>query len=136
MTLTGSAGSGVSSRPLIQSLARDWSDIPKAAYAPEDFYRWTAAYLDKIDTPQLSKLRFAAVELVAIATPDSLDRVRLGPESTSRLLGISIASAACVAAADYCSDLAIRPSPGQAPRPSVGAARVAGVGQGVGSSAP
>jgi len=26
-----------------------WSDIPNAAYAPEDFYQWTAAYLDKLD---------------------------------------------------------------------------------------
>lgn len=26
-----------------------WSDIPKAAYAPEDFYRWTASYLDRAD---------------------------------------------------------------------------------------
>jgi pimeloyl-ACP methyl ester carboxylesterase len=26
-----------------------WSDIPDATYAPEDFYRWTAAYLDKAD---------------------------------------------------------------------------------------
>ena len=29
-----------------------WSDIPKAAYAPEDFYQWTAAYLDKVDISQ------------------------------------------------------------------------------------
>src|SRR5262245_59171165 len=29
-----------------------WSDIPKAAYAPEDFYQWTEAYLDKIDIRQ------------------------------------------------------------------------------------
>jgi pimeloyl-ACP methyl ester carboxylesterase len=29
-----------------------WSDIPKAAYAPEDFYQWTAAYLDRIDIRQ------------------------------------------------------------------------------------
>jgi len=26
-----------------------WSDLPNAAYAPEDFYQWTAAYLDKLD---------------------------------------------------------------------------------------
>jgi len=26
-----------------------WSDIPTAAYAPEDFYRWTAAFLDSLD---------------------------------------------------------------------------------------
>jgi pimeloyl-ACP methyl ester carboxylesterase len=25
-----------------------WSDIPQAAYAPEDFYRWTAAFLDEL----------------------------------------------------------------------------------------
>jgi pimeloyl-ACP methyl ester carboxylesterase len=29
-----------------------WSDIPKAAYAPEDFYQWTAAYIDKVDIRQ------------------------------------------------------------------------------------
>jgi pimeloyl-ACP methyl ester carboxylesterase len=29
-----------------------WSDIPKAAYAPEDFYQWTAAYFDKVDIRQ------------------------------------------------------------------------------------
>ncbi len=26
-----------------------WSDIPTAAYAPEDFYGWTAAFLDALD---------------------------------------------------------------------------------------
>jgi len=26
-----------------------WSDIPQAAYAPEDFYKWTAAFLEKLD---------------------------------------------------------------------------------------
>jgi pimeloyl-ACP methyl ester carboxylesterase len=26
-----------------------WSDIPKAAYAPEDFYKWTAAFLEALD---------------------------------------------------------------------------------------
>jgi pimeloyl-ACP methyl ester carboxylesterase len=25
-----------------------WSDIPQAAYAPEDFYRWAAAFLDEL----------------------------------------------------------------------------------------
>src|SRR5262249_28357593 len=29
-----------------------WSDIPKATYAPEDFYQWAAAYLDRIDIRQ------------------------------------------------------------------------------------
>ena len=29
-----------------------WSDIPKADYAPEDFYKWTAAFLDKLDIRQ------------------------------------------------------------------------------------
>ncbi len=29
-----------------------WSDIPRAAYAPEDFYQWTAAYLEKADVTQ------------------------------------------------------------------------------------
>ena len=24
-----------------------WSDIPRADYAPEDFYRWTSAFLDR-----------------------------------------------------------------------------------------
>src|SRR5204862_5887423 len=32
-------------------------------------------------SPQLSQLRFAAVELVSITTPDSLNRVRRRPES-------------------------------------------------------
>lgn len=26
-----------------------WSDIPKAAYAPEDFYGWTQGFLDELD---------------------------------------------------------------------------------------
>jgi pimeloyl-ACP methyl ester carboxylesterase len=26
-----------------------WSDIPQAAYAPEDFYQWTATFLDALD---------------------------------------------------------------------------------------
>jgi pimeloyl-ACP methyl ester carboxylesterase len=29
-----------------------WSDIPRADYAPEDFYRWTASSLDKLDIRQ------------------------------------------------------------------------------------
>src|SRR5262249_11284473 len=29
-----------------------WSDIPKATYASEDFYQWTAAYLDRVDIRQ------------------------------------------------------------------------------------
>ena len=29
-----------------------WSDIPKAAYAPEDFYKWTAAFLESLDIRQ------------------------------------------------------------------------------------
>jgi pimeloyl-ACP methyl ester carboxylesterase len=33
-----------------------WSDIPNAAYAPEDFYQWTAAYLDKVDIRQAALL--------------------------------------------------------------------------------
>jgi pimeloyl-ACP methyl ester carboxylesterase len=31
-----------------------WSDIPKADYALEDFYKWTAAFLDKLDIRQAS----------------------------------------------------------------------------------
>lgn len=29
-----------------------WSDIPEADYAPEDFYQWTAAFLDTLDIKQ------------------------------------------------------------------------------------
>jgi pimeloyl-ACP methyl ester carboxylesterase len=43
-----------------------WSDIPKAAYAPEDFYHWTAAYLDKLD------IRQAAVVGISIGGTISL----------------------------------------------------------------
>jgi pimeloyl-ACP methyl ester carboxylesterase len=31
-----------------------WSDIPIADYAPENFYKWTAAFLDKLDIRQAS----------------------------------------------------------------------------------
>jgi pimeloyl-ACP methyl ester carboxylesterase len=31
-----------------------WSDIPKADYTLEDFYKWTAAFLDKLDIRQAS----------------------------------------------------------------------------------
>ncbi len=31
-----------------------WSDIPRADYAPEDFYRWTAAFLDSVGIEQAS----------------------------------------------------------------------------------
>jgi len=31
-----------------------WSDIPDAAYAPEDFYAWTSAFLDRLDIRQAS----------------------------------------------------------------------------------
>ncbi len=43
-----------------------WSDIPKAAYAPEDFYTWTAAFLDKLD------IRHAAVVGISIGGTISL----------------------------------------------------------------
>jgi pimeloyl-ACP methyl ester carboxylesterase len=29
-----------------------WSDIPEASYGPEDFYKWTAAFLEAIDIRQ------------------------------------------------------------------------------------
>lgn len=29
-----------------------WSDIPEAKYAPEDFYKWTAEFLDRLDIRQ------------------------------------------------------------------------------------
>jgi pimeloyl-ACP methyl ester carboxylesterase len=29
-----------------------WSDIPEADYAPEDFYKWTAAFLNTLDIKQ------------------------------------------------------------------------------------
>jgi pimeloyl-ACP methyl ester carboxylesterase len=29
-----------------------WSDIAEASYAPEDFYKWAAAFLDKLDVRQ------------------------------------------------------------------------------------
>jgi len=31
-----------------------WSDVPRAAYAPEDFYRWTGAFLDALGIEQAS----------------------------------------------------------------------------------
>jgi pimeloyl-ACP methyl ester carboxylesterase len=31
-----------------------WSDVPKAAYAPEDFYNWTAEFLEALDIRQAS----------------------------------------------------------------------------------
>jgi pimeloyl-ACP methyl ester carboxylesterase len=31
-----------------------WSDIPQADYAPEDFYKWTAAFLEALDIKQAS----------------------------------------------------------------------------------
>src|SRR5262249_44066209 len=43
-----------------------WSDIPNAAYAPEDFYQWTAAYLDKVD------IRQAAIVGISIGGTGSL----------------------------------------------------------------
>src|SRR5260370_4701730 len=39
-----------------------------------------------LPSPQLSQLRFAAVEFVSITPPDSLNRVRLGPESAACIL--------------------------------------------------
>lgn len=37
-----------------------WSDIPEAAYAPEDFYKWTAAFFETLD------IRHAAVAGISI----------------------------------------------------------------------
>jgi pimeloyl-ACP methyl ester carboxylesterase len=47
-----------------------WSDIPKATYAPEDFYRWTTAYLDKVDIRQATTVGMsigATISLVLAA---------------------------------------------------------------------
>jgi pimeloyl-ACP methyl ester carboxylesterase len=43
-----------------------WSDIPKAAYAPDDFYNWTAAFLKRLD------IRRAAVVGISIGGTISL----------------------------------------------------------------
>jgi pimeloyl-ACP methyl ester carboxylesterase len=43
-----------------------WSDIPKAAYSPDDFYKWTAAFLEKLD------IRQAAVVGISIGGTISL----------------------------------------------------------------
>jgi pimeloyl-ACP methyl ester carboxylesterase len=56
-----------------------WSDIPKAAYAPEDFYRWTAAFLDRLDLKQTTVVGTSiggviALLLAARGTP-RIDRV-------------------------------------------------------------
>src|SRR5437773_12239754 len=42
---------------------------------------WSLALTMCFRPPQLSQLRYAAVEFVSITTPDSLNRVRLGSES-------------------------------------------------------
>jgi pimeloyl-ACP methyl ester carboxylesterase len=41
-----------------------WSDIPKAAYSLDDFYKWTAALLEKLDVRQ------AAVAGISIGEND------------------------------------------------------------------
>jgi len=43
-----------------------WSDIPNAAYAPEDFYRWTAAYLDRCDIKQASLVGISIGATIAL----------------------------------------------------------------------
>ena len=48
---------------------------------PPPLSNWSLALMMRFRSPQLSQLRFAAVEFVSITTPDSLNRVRLGPES-------------------------------------------------------
>jgi pimeloyl-ACP methyl ester carboxylesterase len=43
-----------------------WSDIPQAKYAPEDFYTWTAAVLDKLDIRQATVVRVSIGATVAL----------------------------------------------------------------------
>jgi pimeloyl-ACP methyl ester carboxylesterase len=40
-----------------------WSDIPKAAYAPDDFYKWTAAFLEKLRDRPWGMREFALYDL-------------------------------------------------------------------------
>jgi len=56
-----------------------WSDIPDADYAPEDFYRWTAAFLDALDIERATLVGISiggtiALVLAARANP-RIDRV-------------------------------------------------------------
>src|SRR5215831_1740832 len=58
-----------------------WSDIPKAAYAPEDFYQWTAAYLDRIDIRQATSSSGRESHPSALTEPD----VKLAPHPAPTL---------------------------------------------------
>lgn len=61
-----------------------WSDIPKAAYAPDDFYQWTAAYLDKVDIRQAVLVRMSiggtiSLVLAARQNPRVTKRIAVNP---------------------------------------------------------
>lgn len=43
-----------------------WSDIPQADYAPEDFYKWTAAFLDRLDIKQATILGVSIGATIAL----------------------------------------------------------------------
>src|SRR5262249_47940830 len=65
--------------------ARAWEFLSRGTTGPprdpQRLSNWSLALMMRFRSPQLSQLRFAAVEFVSITAPDSLNRVRLGPES-------------------------------------------------------
>ena len=60
-----------------------WSDIPDADYAPEDFYRWTAAFLDALD------IRDASVAGISIGGTIALVLAARGNPRVARVLAIN-----------------------------------------------
>jgi pimeloyl-ACP methyl ester carboxylesterase len=60
-----------------------WSDIPKANYAPEDFYTWTAAFLDKLDVRQ------ATVVGVSIGATIALVLAARGHPGIARVIAVN-----------------------------------------------
>jgi len=60
-----------------------WSDIPPADYAPEDFYRWTAAFLDTVGIEQ------ATVAGVSIGGTISLVLAARGNPRIARAISIN-----------------------------------------------
>jgi pimeloyl-ACP methyl ester carboxylesterase len=60
-----------------------WSDIPDAGYAPEDFYRWTAAFLDRL------AIRQATVVGISIGGPIALVLAARQHPAVARIIAVN-----------------------------------------------
>jgi pimeloyl-ACP methyl ester carboxylesterase len=92
-----------------------WSDIPEADYAPEDFYKWTAAFLDTLDIKQ------ATVVGVSIGATIALVLAARGNPRIVKVIGVNPYDYGPAAGGVRKSSLTAKPVLGFAEVPILGA---------------